>query len=554
MKTILRCTSIGHNGHAEASTFKRRRRLPLHANRRAHSLLFLLALAFCSSSHAFTHQAKQQRQQTKVSAVQLDDRKTRQRTPLEQQQQKGQESTASQLDELFQRSANVKVLSEELDIADRIEIHCHTDEGENSDSDADEEPSEADTKSETESDTNSSSEKQAKDDDLEEIQKRRKLAARAALLGRSPTAPKTRKPGATTNRKAYKSSTSVGERRIGSTSKARQGPDVTKKIMDAVRKSASSNTSNDGNNELDTPPSKDTPSASIATKRKLSPSRLHERVLELMAPFPQRPEQPVFQSKPPPGSILIPSSPKVTHRDSNKLQFPECLTVRVATPRSDTEVANLRLSVFSDFTPDVRRQLVSRSVRAVVTRRSLGATCLIATVPPSLSARKRNRPPVILGSAECSFHEFDSTTLGRCRPVGSILYVTEVAVSPNARRRGIGAKLIEAIDVLANTRGIETLYLHVDVENEGALSLYQKAGFRKVDRSDPMFLEFTTKLNLHDGATKGRNHFLLYKDLVECPTWLAQPPTTVPVAEVHPVSTNFSRPPPGGTLGFEVLC
>ena len=36
--------------------------------------------------------------------------------------------------------------------------------------------------------------------------------------------------------------------------------------------------------------------------------------------------------------------------------------------------------------------------------------------------------------------------------------------------------------------------------------------------------EFTRSLNLHPGATKGRRHYLLYKDLVENPTWLEPPP------------------------------
>ena len=56
--------------------------------------------------------------------------------------------------------------------------------------------------------------------------------------------------------------------------------------------------------------------------------------------------------------------------------------------------------------------------------------------------------------------------------------------------------------------------------NFGALELYRKAGYRKVHHADPMYAEFTTSLNLHDGATKGRRHYLLYKDLVRNPTWL----------------------------------
>ena len=121
--------------------------------------------------------------------------------------------------------------------------------------------------------------------------------------------------------------------------------------------------------------------------------------------------------------------------------------------------------------------------------------------------------------------------------------------------------LAQAIDVLANMRGIETLYLHVDVENEGALALYEKAVYRKVDNNEPMFLEFTTKLNLHDGATKGRNHFLLYKDLVPCPTWLPLPATTststpepssVTIVSSGFATTSSRASTTAGALGFEV--
>jgi RimJ/RimL family protein N-acetyltransferase len=72
---------------------------------------------------------------------------------------------------------------------------------------------------------------------------------------------------------------------------------------------------------------------------------------------------------------------------------------------------------------------------------------------------------------------------------------------------------------MAAIRGVETLYLHVDVENRGALGLYERAGYSRVPAQDTLHYEFTKSLNLHDGATKGRNHYLLHKNLSE-PIWL----------------------------------
>lgn len=196
------------------------------------------------------------------------------------------------------------------------------------------------------------------------------------------------------------------------------------------------------------------------------------------------------------------------------------IKIRLATPNDDLEIACLRLSVFSEFSSDsLQHQFRVRSCQALQHRRLRGATCLVAE-PEQVGTEQR--PSSILGSVECSFHEFFGTRLGRRRPRNSILYITEVAVHPGARRRGVGWKLLQGCDVLAKARGAETLYLHVDVANQAAMRLYQKAGYRVINFSEenPMFLEFTTSLNLHPGATLGRDHFLLFKDLVPQPTWL----------------------------------
>lgn len=499
-----------------------------------------------------------------LAAVQENPTKSNQRIPIPD------ESPATRLDKLLQKTPrDVNVLTE---IADQIEILCNADNEETRSNSG-----EADVHNEKDEARDSAppaDEDAAETTDGEALQEERKMAARRALLSRSGKGT----PRSASTRANSRTSTSVGEKRVGSATRARQkGSGVTKRFMDAVRISASPYKPKDGNDNSQNPDANTAPKASVSTplNEKITPSGIHSAVLDLLErqrkansgdgavapPGPlnwnqppellQPPSEQPFAGTPPPGTILIP--PTVAASSLPKLQFPDCLTVRVAhgLQAQDTEVAHLRLSVFSDFSPEVRRQLVSRSVNAVVTRRMKGATCLVATVPPSLAARKRNRPPVILGSAECSYHEFEGSTLGARRPAESILYVTEVAVSPNARRRGIGRKLLEAVDSLADLRGVETLYLHVDVDNESALALYEFAGYQRVNKCEPMFLEFTTKLNLHDGATRGRNHYLLYKDLVKCPTWLPEPADATDKS--HEASPALPRPNPG-TLGFEVPC
>ena len=77
----------------------------------------------------------------------------------------------------------------------------------------------------------------------------------------------------------------------------------------------------------------------------------------------------------------------------------------------------------------------------------------------------------------------------------------------------------------------------MDVTNYAALELYRRAGYERVLEDDLMYYEFTKSLNLHDGATKGRNHFLMQKHLLE-PTWLPK--------EDARFFVNT------GTLGFEI--
>lgn len=228
---------------------------------------------------------------------------------------------------------------------------------------------------------------------------------------------------------------------------------------------------------------------------------------------------------------------------------------RVATVMDDLQIANLRLSVFSNFNPESRKVFCDRSCQLLSSRRRRGATCVVATIKKQFfngiesKTKTRGMPSkedeVIVGTAEISFHEFSGTKLGRYRPRGSILYVTEVAVDVSQRRKGIARHLMEAIDTVANIRKIETIYLHVDVTNTGAVNLYEGAGYRKLKYDNPIFLEFTTKLNLHDGATKGRNHHLMAKDIKQ-PTWL----TLKEDSRHEEACGNKSRE---RTLGFDVV-
>lgn len=68
--------------------------------------------------------------------------------------------------------------------------------------------------------------------------------------------------------------------------------------------------------------------------------------------------------------------------------------------------------------------------------------------------------------------------------------VTEVAVFPESRRRGVGKALLSFLDGEAKERGLEQISLEVRASNEAAIALYrgcgyEAAGVRKRFYKDP---------------------------------------------------------------------
>ena len=352
--------------------------------------------------------------------------------------------------------------------------------------------------------------------------------------------------GRTTSRPNQKlqqdATTSVGARRVGSATRSRQNQSsLSTQLFDSVKRKARAADKKKG-----------------GTKMSLETSRIHSTIADLLrrgsSSSVQQNSSAMNHSSPMSRvmtaafstfqSIGVLGDPVVqeTSHAATSLKTSENVHVRMATPHDDIQVANLRLSVFSDFPRHIQSQFCARSCQAMASRRLRGARCLVA-----MEQRRRQgidgteRDEILLGSAECSFHEFFGTTLGLRRPRGSILYVTEVAVNPSARRQGVGAQLMDAVELLAREAQAETLYLHVDVLNRAAIGLYEKTGYRRVESDDSMYYDFTKSLNLHPGAVNGKNHFLYHKNIVAEPTWLS--------SDEISLSGHIE-----GKIGFEVPC
>lgn len=58
-------------------------------------------------------------------------------------------------------------------------------------------------------------------------------------------------------------------------------------------------------------------------------------------------------------------------------------------------------------------------------------------------------------------------------------YVVTVDVASAWRRRGLGRRLMEALEERATVAGVETMSLHVFAGNAGAVELYERLGYER---------------------------------------------------------------------------
>lgn len=79
--------------------------------------------------------------------------------------------------------------------------------------------------------------------------------------------------------------------------------------------------------------------------------------------------------------------------------------------------------------------------------------------------------------------------------IGSLVsdgcYITNVAVFPEHRGKGIGTQLIAALEAHARSRGCEFITLEVRVSNLGAIRLYSRLGFLKAGERRDFYVQPT---------------------------------------------------------------
>ena len=66
---------------------------------------------------------------------------------------------------------------------------------------------------------------------------------------------------------------------------------------------------------------------------------------------------------------------------------------------------------------------------------------------------------------------------------GPVAWLEELYVTPDYRHRGIGTALVASVLERAQKTGIVAVDLEVDTDHKQAISLYQRFGFRRLERS-----------------------------------------------------------------------
>ncbi|MGB9153323.1 MAG: GNAT family N-acetyltransferase, partial [Alphaproteobacteria bacterium] len=65
-----------------------------------------------------------------------------------------------------------------------------------------------------------------------------------------------------------------------------------------------------------------------------------------------------------------------------------------------------------------------------------------------------------------------------CQIAGDEAEILTFCVSPSARRRGAGQSLLASLLATAKQQNVSRVFLEVAADNQVALALYEKAGFR----------------------------------------------------------------------------
>jgi len=68
-----------------------------------------------------------------------------------------------------------------------------------------------------------------------------------------------------------------------------------------------------------------------------------------------------------------------------------------------------------------------------------------------------------------------------------VAYIATIEVLPEFRKLGVGAELLARLEGSANAERAVAIWLHVDLENDSAIRLYERLGYRNSGRVENFY-------------------------------------------------------------------
>lgn len=172
------------------------------------------------------------------------------------------------------------------------------------------------------------------------------------------------------------------------------------------------------------------------------------------------------------------------------------IQVSVVTTNEDiTSLADLRYDEWMRKDPNPPKLSNFRLATSEIYHESKreGSTVFLATIMSNTSNNHRYTTTTVVGAAELSPVELkgvftiagkNAALFGNVNAIISEampLYVTDVVTSSAHRRLGIGSKLMDAAEKTAREMGSRFQFLHVEHDNIGARTFYERLGYVTVD-------------------------------------------------------------------------
>ena len=165
-------------------------------------------------------------------------------------------------------------------------------------------------------------------------------------------------------------------------------------------------------------------------------------------------------------------------------ETPLCFRIRAAQLKDSPQVVRVLLDSFyaqakaTQWLYWILRIGITEDVKAKVKLPADQYACLVATTLHPDSAKSDE----VVGTAEISQRPCETWQFFPPQRA----YLSNLAIRPGYRRKGAAQQLIETCETIAQGWGFRYLYLHVMADNTAAKQLYEQAGYKLCEVSNPV--------------------------------------------------------------------